>query len=260
MTTVLIVDDHPSFRASARAILEAEGFDVIGEANDGSSRRDRSRRLRPDVVLLDVHCRIPTASRCRECLAKNGLQPPDRARLEPRRRRLRRADLAAAPPAHPPRPSSRGEAPGSARRVSLNRLLALTGGWLVGRRCSASVAIGSSRASDHAEGRRRSPPRSLIIAGASFVATGLIAHLAPARQPHRAADGGDRLRLAAQRARGREHTLESSRPASCSARSRSRCSPTSCSRSRPDASSATCTAGSPPPSTRPPCSCRSAWR
>ena len=35
VTTVLIVDDHPSFRASARAMLEADGFDVIGEAEDG---------------------------------------------------------------------------------------------------------------------------------------------------------------------------------------------------------------------------------
>ena len=33
--TVLIVDDHPSFRASARAILESDGFDVVGEAEDG---------------------------------------------------------------------------------------------------------------------------------------------------------------------------------------------------------------------------------
>ena len=35
--TVLIVDDHPSFRSSARAMLESEGFDVIGEAADGAS-------------------------------------------------------------------------------------------------------------------------------------------------------------------------------------------------------------------------------
>ena len=34
--TVLVVDDHPSFRASARAILEADGFDVVGEAEDGA--------------------------------------------------------------------------------------------------------------------------------------------------------------------------------------------------------------------------------
>ena len=52
--TVLIVDDHPSFRASARAILEADGFEVVGEAEDGASGLAALRRLRPDVVLLDV--------------------------------------------------------------------------------------------------------------------------------------------------------------------------------------------------------------
>ena len=36
-TTVLIVDDHPSFRATARMLLEAEGYDVVGEAPDGES-------------------------------------------------------------------------------------------------------------------------------------------------------------------------------------------------------------------------------
>src|SRR5207302_3425648 len=35
--TVLIVDDHPSFRSSARAILEAHGFEVVGEAEDGAA-------------------------------------------------------------------------------------------------------------------------------------------------------------------------------------------------------------------------------
>jgi DNA-binding NarL/FixJ family response regulator len=52
--TVLIVDDHPSFRASARAILEADGFSIVGEAEDGASGLVLLRRLRPDVVLLDV--------------------------------------------------------------------------------------------------------------------------------------------------------------------------------------------------------------
>jgi DNA-binding NarL/FixJ family response regulator len=54
VTTVLIVDDHPSFRASARALLEAEGFDVVGEAEDGESAVLQVRALKPDVVLLDV--------------------------------------------------------------------------------------------------------------------------------------------------------------------------------------------------------------
>jgi len=51
---VLIVDDHPSFRASARALLEAEGFEVVGEAEDGWSAIAAVQQLHPDVVLLDV--------------------------------------------------------------------------------------------------------------------------------------------------------------------------------------------------------------
>lgn len=52
--TVLIVDDHPSFRASARALLEAEGFDVVGEAESGEEAVAAVDRLAPDVILLDV--------------------------------------------------------------------------------------------------------------------------------------------------------------------------------------------------------------
>ena len=52
--TVLIVDDHPSFRASARRLLEAEGFDVIGEAGDGQTAIAAAQQLQPDLVLLDV--------------------------------------------------------------------------------------------------------------------------------------------------------------------------------------------------------------
>jgi DNA-binding NarL/FixJ family response regulator len=52
--TVLIVDDHEGFRAAARALLEAEGFDVIGEAGDGQEALDVAGSLRPDIVVLDV--------------------------------------------------------------------------------------------------------------------------------------------------------------------------------------------------------------
>jgi DNA-binding NarL/FixJ family response regulator len=55
--TVLIVDDHPSFRASARRMLEADGYEVIGEAEDGGAALVGAQRLRPDLVLLDV--RLP---------------------------------------------------------------------------------------------------------------------------------------------------------------------------------------------------------
>lgn len=52
--TVLIIDDHPSFRASARHVLEDGGFVVIGEAQDGASGLAAASAMRPAVVLLDV--------------------------------------------------------------------------------------------------------------------------------------------------------------------------------------------------------------
>jgi DNA-binding NarL/FixJ family response regulator len=53
-TSVLIVDDHPSFRASARRMLEAGGYTVIGEATDGEAAIAAVAELDPDLVLLDV--------------------------------------------------------------------------------------------------------------------------------------------------------------------------------------------------------------
>jgi DNA-binding NarL/FixJ family response regulator len=52
--TVLIVDDHPTFRATARQLLQAEGFEVVGEAGDGAAALACVARLRPELVLLDV--------------------------------------------------------------------------------------------------------------------------------------------------------------------------------------------------------------
>lgn len=52
--SVLIVDDHPSFRAVAQMVLENEGFSVVGTASDGESGVAATLRLTPDVVLLDV--------------------------------------------------------------------------------------------------------------------------------------------------------------------------------------------------------------
>ena len=53
--SILIVDDFATFRASARGLLEAEGFDVVGEAENGVNAIRQARELKPEVVLLDVH-------------------------------------------------------------------------------------------------------------------------------------------------------------------------------------------------------------
>ena len=52
--TVLIVDDHAAFRVSARALLQAEGFEVVGEAADGAEAVQAATSLRPEIVLLDI--------------------------------------------------------------------------------------------------------------------------------------------------------------------------------------------------------------
>ena len=53
--TVLIVDDHPSFRSTARMLLEDAGYVVVGEAADGTGGLRAAQELKPDVVLLDVN-------------------------------------------------------------------------------------------------------------------------------------------------------------------------------------------------------------
>jgi DNA-binding NarL/FixJ family response regulator len=52
--TVLIVDDHAGFRMCARELLEAEGFEVVGESADAAEAIAAVPELRPDIVLLDV--------------------------------------------------------------------------------------------------------------------------------------------------------------------------------------------------------------
>jgi DNA-binding NarL/FixJ family response regulator len=75
--TVLIVDDHPSFRASARAMLESEGFEVVGEAEDGAAAILAVEELRPDVVVLDIQLPDMTGFDVCETLALRGDALPD---------------------------------------------------------------------------------------------------------------------------------------------------------------------------------------
>jgi DNA-binding NarL/FixJ family response regulator len=75
VATVLIVDDHPSFRATARAILEADGFEVIGEAEDGASAVEAVGKLHPEVVLLDVQLPDMDGFSVASSLGTNGKMP-----------------------------------------------------------------------------------------------------------------------------------------------------------------------------------------
>jgi DNA-binding NarL/FixJ family response regulator len=76
VTTVLIVDDHPSFRGTARALLESEGFDVVGEAADGASALEAAASLHPDVVLLDIYLPDVDGFAVAAELTRNGRRKP----------------------------------------------------------------------------------------------------------------------------------------------------------------------------------------
>jgi len=55
MTTVLIADDQALVRVGLRKILDAEPeTHIVGEAGDGEDAVSEARRLRPDVVLMDI--------------------------------------------------------------------------------------------------------------------------------------------------------------------------------------------------------------
>ena len=55
MIRVLIADDHTMFRAGLRALLATEqDIEVIGEAADGEEAVAKSRKLVPDVVVMDI--------------------------------------------------------------------------------------------------------------------------------------------------------------------------------------------------------------
>jgi DNA-binding NarL/FixJ family response regulator len=74
--TVMIVDDHPTFRSFARDFLESEGFEVIGEAEDGTSAIEAATSLRPDFVLLDVQLPDITGFQVVERLRLSGVPTP----------------------------------------------------------------------------------------------------------------------------------------------------------------------------------------
>ena len=60
MQGVLLVDDHPEFRAFARGLITSAGFEVIAEAGDGSAALQAAHLHQPEIVVLDI--RLPDMS------------------------------------------------------------------------------------------------------------------------------------------------------------------------------------------------------
>src|SRR2546423_1227504 len=73
--SVLIVDDHASFRSAARALLHGDVFEVVGESEDAAGALAAVARLRPAIVLLDIGLPDSDGFEVAELLA-HGDDPP----------------------------------------------------------------------------------------------------------------------------------------------------------------------------------------
>ncbi|MFC9160148.1 response regulator [Streptomyces fungicidicus] len=75
--TVLLVDDEPLVRAGLRAVLEAQpDIEVVGEAADGAAVIPLVRRLRPDVVAMDVRMPLLDGIEATSALLRSVAAPP----------------------------------------------------------------------------------------------------------------------------------------------------------------------------------------
>ncbi|MFE1287203.1 response regulator [Streptomyces sp. NPDC058751] len=75
--TVLLVDDEPLVRAGLRAVLEAQpDIEVVGEAADGAAVIPLVRRLRPDVVAMDVRMPLMDGIEATRALLRTVADPP----------------------------------------------------------------------------------------------------------------------------------------------------------------------------------------
>ena len=54
MNSVFIVDDHPVIRLAIRMLLEHEGYEIVGETDNGVDAMQMIRECVPDLIILDI--------------------------------------------------------------------------------------------------------------------------------------------------------------------------------------------------------------
>ena len=54
MNTIFIVDDHPVIRLAIRMLLEHEGYEIVGETDNGVDAMQMIRECVPDLIILDI--------------------------------------------------------------------------------------------------------------------------------------------------------------------------------------------------------------
>jgi len=76
MTRLYLVDDHPVVREGLRAVLEAAGHTVLGEAGDATVALADIARLAPELVLLDVNLGARSGIDVLSALRERGITVP----------------------------------------------------------------------------------------------------------------------------------------------------------------------------------------
>ena len=71
--TIVIVDDEPITRMDTREILEANGYDVVGEASDGFEAIEVCKKYNPSLVLMDIDMPILDGIKASKVLTKEKL-------------------------------------------------------------------------------------------------------------------------------------------------------------------------------------------
>jgi DNA-binding NarL/FixJ family response regulator len=78
-TRLLIVDDQELVRTGFRLFLESQDdLEVVGEAGDGAEAIERTRELKPDVVLMDIRMPGMDGVEATARLTAAGIEPPPR--------------------------------------------------------------------------------------------------------------------------------------------------------------------------------------